>query len=184
MAAESKITYTVPGLARDASSTVVETLQKRLAAYNDLHLTLKHVHWNVVGPNFIGVHEMLDPQIELVRGYADEVAERIATMGGSPRGRSSDITELRDWDEYSLGRDVTIAHLAALDKVYEGVVSSNREAIEIAGELDPVSEDMLIGQSAELEKFHWFIRAHLENSSGQLATAGADSEKAAADSVR
>lgn len=75
--------YTVPGLDRKDNDAVVDLLQRRLASYNDLHLTLKHVHWNVVGRSFIGVHEMLDPQVELVRGYADEVAERIATMGRS-----------------------------------------------------------------------------------------------------
>jgi hypothetical protein len=39
-----------------------------------------------LGPNFIGVHEMIDPQVELVRGYADEVAERTAALGFSPQG--------------------------------------------------------------------------------------------------
>ncbi len=57
---------------------------------NDLHLALKHVHWNVVGPNFIGVHEMIDPQVALVRGYADEAAERIAALGTSPQGTGGD----------------------------------------------------------------------------------------------
>ena len=61
-------TFHVPGLSADESTTVVAALQDRLFAYTDLHLVLKHVHWNVVGPNFIGVHEMLDPQVELVRG--------------------------------------------------------------------------------------------------------------------
>ncbi|WP_306804231.1 Dps family protein, partial [Escherichia coli] len=70
--------FTLPGLSDKAGREVAELLQKLLSTYNDLHLTLKHVHWNVVGPNFIGVHEMIDPQVELVRGYADDVAERIA----------------------------------------------------------------------------------------------------------
>ena len=39
---------------------------------------------------------------------------------------------------------------------------------------------MLIGQTDKLELFHWFVRAHLEDKSGALSTAGADSEKAAA----
>ncbi len=76
--------FTVPGLSDAKSRKVADLLQKQLSTYNDLHLTLKHVHWNVVGPSFIGVHEMIDPQVELVRGYADEVAERIATLGHSP----------------------------------------------------------------------------------------------------
>ena len=96
---------------------VADLLQKQLSTYNDLHLTLKHVHWNVVGPNFIGVHEMIDPQVELVRGYADEVAERIATLGSSPQGTPGAILKDRTWDDYSVGRDTVQAHLAALDLV-------------------------------------------------------------------
>ena len=84
--ANAKSRYTIPGLDKSTGEKVVKILQSRLAAYNDLHLTLKHVHWNVVGPNFIGVHEMIDPQVDLVRGYADEVAERIAALGASPLG--------------------------------------------------------------------------------------------------
>ncbi len=81
-----KNSYTVPGLTSEKGARVAEILQDRLNAYNDLHLTLKHIHWNVVGPNFISVHEMLDPQVEAVRGFADDVAERIATLGSSAKG--------------------------------------------------------------------------------------------------
>ena len=83
--------YTVPGLSGKDGTKVAGVLQQRLSAYNDLHLTLKHIHWNVVGPNFIGVHEMIDPQVELVRGYADEVAERIATLGESSNTFSGNL---------------------------------------------------------------------------------------------
>ncbi|MBW8173871.1 DNA starvation/stationary phase protection protein [Ornithinimicrobium sp. Arc0846-15] len=163
---------------------MVTALQDRLSAYNDLHLTLKHIHWNVVGPNFISVHEMIDPQVELVRGYADEVAERIATMGGAPNGTPGAILKDRTWDDYSLGRDLVPAHLAAMDLVYVGVIESNRKAITTAGDIDPVTEDMLIGHTAELEKFQWFVRAHLENVTGQLSSAEASTEEEAAEATR
>ena len=39
---------------------------------------------------------------------------------------------------------------------------------------------MLIAQAGQLEQFHWFVRAHLEDPSGSLATSGARTEKAAA----
>jgi len=172
--------FTVPGMSNKEGAEVAELLQKALSRYNDLHLTLKHVHWNVVGPNFIGVHEMIDPQVELVRGYADEVAERIATLGNSPLGTPGAIINDRTWDDYSVERDTVQAHLAALDLVYTGVIEDTRKSIERVGDLDPVTEDMLIAHSTELEKFQWFVRAHLENSGGQLANAGAKSEKAAA----
>ncbi|PXX13122.1 Dps family protein [Mycolicibacterium moriokaense] len=172
--------FTVPGMSNKEGAEVADLLQKALSRYNDLHLTLKHVHWNVVGPNFIGVHEMIDPQVELVRGYADEVAERIAALGKSPKGTPGAIISDRTWDDYSVGRDTVLAHLAALDLVYTGVIEDTRKGIDRLDDLDLVSQDMMIGHAGELEKFQWFVRAHLENSGGQLANKGATTEKAAA----
>ncbi|AZZ80298.1 MULTISPECIES: Dps family protein [Gordonia] len=176
--------FTAPGLSTESADEVAGILQERLSALNDLHLTLKHIHWNVVGANFIGVHEMIDPQVELVRGYADTVAERIATLGSSPKGTAKAIETDRSWSDYSIGRDTAQAHLGALDLVYEGFITSHRDAIEKIGEIDPITEDVLIGQTAELEKFQWFVRAHLESYTGELSHAGASSEKEAADAAR
>ena len=170
------IKYTTPGLDKADAERIIALLQSRLHAANDLHLTLKHVHWNVVGPHFISVHEMIDPQVEEVRGFADDIAERIATLGGSPKGTPGSLVEERTWDEYSIGRASTQQHLGALDVVYQGVISSYRDAIEEVGKLDPVTEDLLIGQTDKLELFHWFIRAHLEDEGGSLATEGAGTE--------
>lgn len=152
---------TVPGLTQGDADKVMECLQGRLACFNDLHLTLKHIHWNVAGPNFIAVHEMLDPQVDFVRGLADIVAERIATMGGVPDGTSGAIIKHRTWGDYTVGRASVRDHLEALDAVYTGVITSNREGIGLCGELDPVSEGILVDATAELEKYQWFVRAHL-----------------------
>ena len=172
--------FTIPGITEADSAKIADLLQKQLSTYNDLHLTLKHIHWNVVGPNFIGVHEMIDPQVELVRGYADEVAERIAALGESPQGTPGAIVKDRTWDDYSVGRDTVQAHLAALDLVYTGVIEDTRTAIKTLDDVDLVSQDMLIGHAGELEKFQWFVRAHLESAGGRLANRGANTEKQAA----
>lgn len=172
--------YTVPGLTVDQGAATAAALQRILHAYNDLHLTLKHVHWNVVGPNFISVHEMIDPQVETVRGYADAVAERIATLGVSPQGTPGALVEQREWDDYSIGRAGAIEHLAALDTVYVGVITSVRKAAADTDEIDPVTGDLLVGQLHELEQFHWFVRAHLENAGGALSTVGSTTERGAA----
>ena len=175
--------FTIPGMSAKDGNKVADVLQKQLSTYNDLHLTLKHVHWNVVGPSFIGIHEMLDPQVLLVRGYADEVAERIATLGASPKGTPGAIIEDRTWNDYSLGRDTTVAHMAALDLVYTGIVEDTRKNIAQLDDLDLVTQDLLIAHATELEKFQWFIRAHLENAGGSLSNAGATTEKGAARSA-
>jgi starvation-inducible DNA-binding protein len=180
MPTSSDLHYTTPGLSLEDATRVVELLQSRLHAANDLHLTLKHVHWNVVGPHFIAVHQMIDPQVEAVRGFADDLAERIATLGGSPKGTPGAIVAERDWDDYSLGRSTTQQHLAALDIVYRGVVESHRATLKELDELDHVTQDMIIGQTEQLELFHWFVRAHLEDQTGHLATVGAADEQGAA----
>ena len=172
--------YTVPGLTLQDGHRVAELLQPRLHALNDLQLTLKHAHWNVVGRDFIGVHEMLDPQIDLVRAMVDETAERIATLGVSPNGLPGALVAGRSWDDYSIGRAHTTAHIAGLDQVYTGFLASHRQTLDAVARLDPVTEDMVISQCAQLELFQWFLRAHLEDDDGGLATAGATSERSAA----
>ena len=142
------------------------------------------MHSNVVGPNFIGVHEMIDPQVELVRGYADEVAERIAALGASPLGTPGAIINDRTWDDYSVNRDKVQAHLAALDLVYTGIIEDTRKNIERLDDIDLVSQDLLIGHAGELEKFQWFVRAHLESSGGTLVHEGESTEKGAANQAR
>ncbi|GIM66478.1 DNA starvation/stationary phase protection protein [Planomonospora venezuelensis] len=170
---------TVPGLDTTTGHAVADALQMRVHALNDLQLTLKHAHWNVVGPHFIGVHEMLDPQIDGVRDMVDVLAERMSTLGVPPNGLPGALVAARTWDDYDLTRADTTAHLAALEVVYSGVIEDHRAAIEAVGD-DPVTEDILIGQTGDLEQYQWFVRAHLQGTSGALATDGAPDEVGAA----
>jgi starvation-inducible DNA-binding protein len=112
---------------------------------------------------------------------ADDTAERIATLGGSPKGTPGSIVEERTWNDYSIGRATTQQHLGALDLVYRGIIEETRAGVEQIGDVDPVTEDMLVGQLEKLELFHWFIRAHLENAGGEIVTEEAGSEVQAAD---
>ena len=49
----------------------------------------------------------------------------------------------------------------------------------LTGDVNPATEDILIGQTAEVEKLQWFVRAHLENATGSLRTLDDASEEAA-----
>ncbi|MFF2960202.1 Dps family protein [Streptomyces sp. NPDC057963] len=175
--------YTVPGLGARQGGQVIDLLKLRLHALNDLSLTLKHIHWNVVGPHFIAVHEMLDPQAAAVRGMADSTAERISTLGGEPHGTPGVLVSERTWDDYGLGRAGALVHLGALDLVYSGVIEDHRKAAAKAASVDPVTEDLLIEHLRALEQFQWFVRAHLEDSSGTLSRAGARAGKETAEAA-
>ncbi|BFM08389.1 DNA starvation/stationary phase protection protein Dps [Halioxenophilus aromaticivorans] len=165
----SNTKFTVPGVSQETGEQIISIMHNRLIALLDLQLTLKHVHWNVVGRHFIGVHEMLDPQVDGVRAMTDALAERIAALGGTPCGTPGAIVEKRSWEDYKLGKATVTDHLVALDAVYTGVNEDHRKAVGQLGEIDPVSEDMIIAQLGELEQYQWFVRAHLESSDGELS---------------
>jgi starvation-inducible DNA-binding protein len=183
-ASSSQPRYQIPGMGTEETTMLIDLLQDRLNSLNDLALTLKHIHWNVVGPQFIAIHTMLVPQVDAVRLMVDETAERIATLGGSPYGTPGALVKARSWDDYDIGRDDAIAHMGALDIVYTGIIEAHRKAIDATEGPDPVTQDMLIKQASELEQFHWFVRAHLESPSGELATGGARTERDAARAAR
>ncbi len=173
--------YAPAGLSAGEAEKLGDILQERLSSLIDLSLILKHVHWNVVGPGFIAVHELMDVQVESTREMVDAVAERISTLGGVAAGLAAQVVEMRAGaDEYALGRAPVMAHLGALDKVYERVGAGHREAISQVAEIDPVTEDILIAQTSTLELNHWFIRAHISDTDGRLATEGTGTQLDAA----
>ena len=61
-------------------------MNQRLADAVDLQMQMKQAHWNVKGPNFIGLHELFDKVDEAVESYVDMIAERIVQLGGIAEG--------------------------------------------------------------------------------------------------
>lgn len=156
------LAYVVPGLDEAASEKIIAILQNRLSQEQEAALVLKHAHWNVTGPNFIAVHEMIDPQVDAVLAQADETAERIATLGGSPDGRPDAIVRNRNWKEFDLtGKQSTEDFLNALVEYYDVMIADDRKAIAELDELDVISSNIVQDHVQELEKFQWFMRSHL-----------------------
>ena len=154
--------FTVPGLSEEQAEKSIAILQNRLSQEQEAALVLKHAHWNVTGPNFIAVHEMLDPQVEVVLTQADETAERIATLGGTPDGRPEAIVRNRTWKDFDLsGRQSTTDYINALIEYYDAFIADDRKAIAELDELDLVSSNIIQDHVQELEKFQWFLRSHV-----------------------
>lgn len=156
------LTFVVPGLGEAASEKIIAILQNRLSQEQEAALVLKHAHWNVSGPNFIGVHEMIDPEVASVLAQADETAERIATLGGSPDGRADALVRNRTWKTFDLeGRRSTLDYIRALAEYYDSFIADDRKAITELDELDVISSNIVQDHVQSLEKFQWFLRSHL-----------------------
>jgi starvation-inducible DNA-binding protein len=146
-------------LTDEHQSQATELLQGTLVTLIDLALNLKQAHWNVVGPNFRSVHLQLDEILITVRDATDEIAERVVTIGLSPDGRASTVSKdsvLKDFPTGFHQVSETIAHVADQMKA---AIDQLRSAIEKMGDIDPISEDLLIGISGQLEKHLWMVQA-------------------------
>jgi starvation-inducible DNA-binding protein len=142
------------------SVTVAQDLQATLVEFVDLSLLGKQAHWNVVGPNFRSIHLQLDEIVDAARLASDRIAERIATIGGAPDGRATAAASsgLPAFPEGAVPVGETVQRVSAtLDEMSQRL----RERILRMGDLDPVSQDILIGTTDELEKQAWMLRAQL-----------------------
>ena len=93
---------------------------------------------------------------------ADETAERIATLGGTPDGRADAIVRNRTWKSFDAeGRVGTEEYLKALIEYYDSFIADDRKAIAELDELDVISSNIIQDHVQELEKFQWFMRSHL-----------------------
>ncbi|WP_405016784.1 DNA starvation/stationary phase protection protein [Kitasatospora sp. NBC_00070] len=147
----------------DADRKVVgEALQGALVDLVDLSLVAKQLHWNVVGPRFRSVHLQLDEVVALARLHADTVAERAAAIGISPDGRAKTVADTSGIATSPEGQVVDSAAVGTLVEALAAVITRMRGRIDATADADPVSQDILIGLTADLEKYSWMAQA--ENS--------------------
>ncbi|MGW6395653.1 Dps family protein [Streptomyces sp. NPDC055103] len=139
--------------------TVGHALQGALVDLVDLALVAKQVHWNVVGPRFRSVHLQLDEVVDTARLHSDTVAERASALGVNPDGRSATVasssaigTVPEGWIKDGEAVQILVAALGA-------VITRMRERIGATGEPDPISQDILIGLTGDLEKHAWMFQA-------------------------
>jgi starvation-inducible DNA-binding protein len=142
-----------------ARKSVGDTLQQALADLINLSLLAKQAHWNVVGRNFRSVHLQLDEVTDLARQSADAVAERVVTLGLNPDGRAGAIAAQSTLPPFPDGFVDDGLTVERLGDILSALVVSLREAVQSTGERDLVSQDLLLGIAAEIEKQYWMFQA-------------------------
>ncbi|CAM5385367.1 DNA starvation/stationary phase protection protein [Streptomyces atroolivaceus] len=138
---------------------VGDALQGALVDLIDLSLVAKQVHWNVVGPRFRSVHLQLDEVVDTARQHSDTVAERASALGVNPDGRSRTLAKTTAIDSVPDGWIKDVDAVRVLVDALRVVVDRMRERIEATDEPDPISQDILIALTADLEKHAWMFQA-------------------------
>ena len=143
-------------------SAAIGLLNQRLADAIDLRLQCKQAHWNVKGPAFISLHRLFDEIDQEVGAYVDVVAERIVQLGGVAEGTVGVVAERTTLVDYPIGLRQGAEHAAALSDALAMFGSSLRTGIgEMEDLKDPVSADVLTEISRGVDKWLWFVEAHL-----------------------
>ena len=123
---------------------------------------MKHAHWNVKGPNFIALHELFDKLAEAIEDQIDTIAERATALGGVAHGTLAEVARSTSLKPYPLHISEGFAHVKALATVLAAFGAKVRAAIEECGRLgDADTSDLFTGVSREVDKYLWFLEAHL-----------------------
>ncbi|MFF4833276.1 Dps family protein [Streptomyces sp. NPDC001315] len=139
--------------------TVSEALQGALVDLVDLALVAKQVHWNVVGARFRSIHLQLDEVVDSARTHSDTVAERASALGVSPDGRAATVAGGSGIGAVPEGWIKDTDAVRTLVAALGAVITRMRERVAATGDADPVSQDIFIGITADLEKHHWMFQA-------------------------
>ena len=142
---------------------VIELLNARLADCKDLQTQTKQAHWNVKGPNFIGLHELFDKINEEVDEYVDEIAERAVQLGGVAEGTARVVAKRSSLPEYPLNIADGRSHVEALSSALAAFGKGARKAINETNDLgDLDTADLFTEVSRGIDKWLWFVEAHLQ----------------------
>jgi starvation-inducible DNA-binding protein len=150
-------------LPEPARKGIVQLLNDRLADAIDLQLQAKQAHWNVKGPNFVGLHDLFDRVADAAREYVDLIAERGVALGGVAEGTVQTVARRSKLPEYAVDGGEWTAHVECMRVALATFGRSARHAIDEATALnDADTADLFTEVSRGIDKLLWMVEAHIQ----------------------
>lgn len=149
------------GLEDNARKTAISELQACMTDGLSLSMSLKQAHWNLKGPNFIAVHELLDGVKARLDPNIDDMAERIQQLDGTAVGTVEEVARATRLEPYPTNLTAVEDHLREVAnrlRAYGKRVRTAIDTVDEAGDAD--SADILTAASRQADKDLWFIEAH------------------------
>lgn len=155
------------GMSEDNRRAVVALLNRQVADHYVLLTKTKFYHWNVEGPEFHDIHELLDEHYEILSDIVDELAEQCLKLGGQAAGTLAwfkDHTRLSEDegenipDTRSMIENLMSDHETVLETLHEDIDTTDTKFE------DKVTSNLLQDVSAKHHKMAWMLRMIIQKS--------------------
>jgi starvation-inducible DNA-binding protein len=127
----------VSDLKSNTRATMIDLLNARLADTIDLKLAVKQAHWNIKGPSFIAIHELLDQVSARVEEHYDTIAERCVQLGGTAFGTVQAVAKATSLSPYPVTSTSQETHVRQIANHLGAAAAACREAVDKAAMRSP-----------------------------------------------
>ncbi len=141
--------------------TKLNTYLANLAVIN---IKFHNLHWNVVGSQFVSVHEYLESEYDKAGERLDEVAEIIRMSGEFPVANLKEYLEISTIKEIETSKEISIKE--TLEIVLSDIKLQKELALQIRKEANE-TDDFPVANAMEdhIEDYNkqiWFINSSLK----------------------
>jgi starvation-inducible DNA-binding protein len=150
------------GLSVSIRQESVAALNHMLARTLNLRDLYKKNHWQTHGATFYQLHLLFDKHYAEQAELADDLAERVQTLGGVAMALGADIASESRSGKGARGRESVAAELEELCAAHESILDEARElAREAANRGDDGTNDLLVSHVVRTNELQcWFVFSH------------------------
>lgn len=149
------------GLNEKDCQKIAEKLNVLLANYSIFYQNTRGAHWNIKGDQFFTLHPKFEELYNNLILKIDEIAERILTLGATPKHNYSDYLKVSTIKESKEVSDGTKFVENILDS-FKTIISLQRELLDITDEAgDEGTNSQMSDYITEQEKEIWMYNAYL-----------------------
>lgn len=150
-------------MAKETRQDLSQMILRVLSGTYVLMIKTQAVHWNVSGPLFKPVHDLMEEHYNDLFAAIDDLAERIRALGLKAPMNYQTMQEGTDIKAFSDDTLNTGQMITALAADHELIASELAAGIEAAGEIgDPATEDLFTERLRVHQKNAWMLRAMVE----------------------
>lgn len=151
------------GIDKEKAEHLANNLNVLLANYSIFYQNTRGYHWNIKGEKFFELHLKFEELYDDLVLKIDEVAERILTLGHTPKHNYREYTTVS-----SIKESVQVSDgLKAVEDIlnsFEIIISLQRELLNISADAEDEGTNALMSDYIRMqEKLVWMYSSFLNN---------------------